>query len=148
MKSLHLAGEADSDKVLPLVAAFHAEMGFDTDAETQLAAVAPLLAGSPYGAAWLIGPRRAPVGYIVATFSWSLAFGGLDAMIDELYIRPAVRGRGMGFEALNGLAKALREGGVHALHLEVDGTDEAAVRFYSRARFTARPGSQLMSRTL
>ncbi|MEN9059893.1 MULTISPECIES: GNAT family N-acetyltransferase [Ponticoccus] len=148
MKSLHLAAEADSDKLLPLVSAFHAEMGFDTDAEHQSNAIAPLLAGSPHGAAWLIGPRRAPVGYIVVTFGWSVEYGGLDAIVDEIYVRPAVRKRGMGFEALNGIAKALKEGGVRALHLEVDMADETAVRFYSRARFAPRDGYLLMSRVL
>lgn len=148
MKSLHLASEEDTDRLLPLVAAFHAEMGFDTDAEHQLNAVAPLLAGSPHGAVWLIGPRRAPVGYIVVTFGWSVEYGGLDAIVDELYIRSAVRKRGMGSEALNGIGKALREGGVRALHLEVDITDETAVRFYRRARFEPRDGYLLMSRIL
>lgn len=148
MKSLHLAGEGDADKLLPLVAGFHAEMGFDTDAEAQAAAVAPLLAGSPHGAIWLIGPRRAPVGYIVITFGWSVEFGGLDAFVDELYIRPAVRGRGMGAEALNGIAKAMKDAGVRALHLEAARDDEVLQRFYSRARFEPRPGFMLMSRRL
>ena len=148
MKSLHLATEDDAPKLLPLVAAFHAEAGFDTDAEGQAKAVAPLLSGSPHGAIWIIGPRMSPVGYIVVTFGWSVEFGGLDAIVDELYVRPAVRRRGMGFEALNGIAKALKEAGVRALHLEVDRTDEAARRFYGRARFQPRDGYMFMSRVL
>ncbi|MDJ0821423.1 MAG: GNAT family N-acetyltransferase [Paracoccaceae bacterium] len=148
MKSLHLATEDDAPKLLPLVAAFHAEAGFDTDAKAQAAAIAPLLAGSPHGAVWIIGPRMSPVGYIVISFGWSVEFGGLDAMVDELFIRPAVRRRGMGFEALNGIAKALKSGGVRALHLEVDQTDEDAQRFYRRARFQPRDSYMLMTRAL
>lgn len=148
MKSLHLAGEDDADKLLPLVAAFHSEMGFDTDAEHRAQAVAPLLQGSPHGAVWLIGPRRAPVGYIVLTFGWSVEFGGLDAIVDEIFIRPAVRGRGMGLEALDGIAKAMKQAGVRALHLEVDREDDRARRFYGRARFEERDRYIFMSRTL
>ncbi len=148
MKSLHLAGPDDADRVLPLVAAFHAERGFDTDAEHQAGAIMPLLEGSPHGAIWLVGPRKAPVGYIVVTFGWSVEFGGLDAIVDEIYIRAAVRGRGMGGEALDGIAKALREAGVRALHLEVDGKDARAQRFYARARFQPRDGYMFMSRVL
>ncbi|KUF12392.1 GNAT family N-acetyltransferase [Pseudoponticoccus marisrubri] len=148
MKSLHLATPDDADRLLPLVAAFHAEMGFDSDAEAQAAAVGPLLDGSPHGAIWLIGPRRAPVGYIAVTFGWSLEFGGLDGHVDEIFIRRAVRGRGMGGDALNGICKALKEAGVKALHLEVDREDETGQRFYRRARFAPRDRAMLMTRAL
>lgn len=148
MNALHLASENDIEKLLPLVAGFHNEMGFDTDEEHRARALAPLLGGSPHGAVWLIGPRRAPVGYIVLTFGWSIEFGGLDAIIDELYIRPAVRKRGMGLEALNAVAKAMREAGVRALHLEVDRTDDVTQRFYQRAKFELRQRYVFMSRAL
>ncbi|QFS82476.1 Acetyltransferase (GNAT) family protein [Roseivivax sp. THAF40] len=148
MKTLHLAAPDDAEKLLPLVAAFHAEQGFDTDLEHRAAAIAPLLDGTPHGAVWLIGPRKAPVGYIVITFGWSVEYGGLDAVVDEIYIRPAVRRRGMGSEALNDIAKALKEADVRALHLEVARDDEDAQRFYSRGRFKPRDGHMFMSRTL
>ncbi|ETW14188.1 N-acetyltransferase GCN5 [Roseivivax marinus] len=148
MKSLHLAGTDDAEKLLPLVAAFHAEQGFGTDEDHQRAALAPLLEGSPHGAVWLIGPRKAPVGYVVVTFGWSVEFGGLDAIVDEIYVRRAVRGRGMGGDALDGIAKALREAGVRALHLEVDRSEERTIGFYERARFKVRDSYALMSRVL
>jgi ribosomal protein S18 acetylase RimI-like enzyme len=148
MRSLHLATADDRDKLLPLVAAFHVEMGFDTTPEHRAAACTPLLEGSPHGAIWLIGPRRAPVGYIAVTFGWSLEFGGLDAVIDEIYIRRAVRGRGMGRDALDGIAKALKEAQVHALHLEVDRDDTKAQEFYARAHFEPRAKFMPMSRVL
>lgn len=148
MKPLHLAGPGDLDKLLPLVAGLHEEMGFGTDDAHREAAVAPLLEGSPHGAIWLVGPRRSPVGYIAITFGWSGEYGGLDGIVDELYIRPAVRGRGMGAEALDAIVKAMREAGVKALHLEADATDEALVRFYRKARFEARSGYTYMSQAL
>ncbi|WP_425098519.1 GNAT family N-acetyltransferase [Tropicibacter sp. S64] len=148
MKSLHLAAEEDADKLLPLVAAFHAERGYDSDLDHVANAVAPILAGSPHGAIWLIGPRRAPVGYICITFGWSLEFGGLDAIVDELYIRPAVRKRGMGFDALSGIAKAMKDAGVKALHLEADRSDDRLIGFYRRARFAPREDYMYMSRML
>jgi ribosomal protein S18 acetylase RimI-like enzyme len=111
-------------------------------------AIAPLLTGSPHGAIWLIGPRRAPVGYIVLTFGWSIEFGGLDGMVDEIFIRPAVRGRGMGQDALSGIAKAMKDAGLRALHLEVDREDEVTRRFYQRARFSERSRYMFMSRIL
>ena len=148
MKLLHLATPDDLPRLLPLVAALHEDEGYGTDDAHRAAALAPLLDGSPHGAVWLIGPRKAPVGYVVATFGWSVEFGGLDGFVDELFIRPAVRGRGMGTEALMALSKALAEAGVRALHLEVDRDNATARRLYRRVRFQERENYMLMSRVL
>ncbi|MBN9889080.1 GNAT family N-acetyltransferase [Salipiger abyssi] len=148
MKSLHLAGSEDIDRLMPLVSAFHAEESYGTDEAHIRAALAPILDGLPHGAIWLIGPRKAPVGYILVSFGWSLEFGGLDAVLDEIFIRPAVRGRGMGGEALHQLVTGLRDAGVKAVHLEADRTDEPLQRFYGRNRFQLREGYALMSRVL
>lgn len=140
--------EEDLPKLLPLVAGFHDHQGFNTTAEHQHDAILPLLQGSPHGAIWLIGPRRAPVGYVVVSFGWSVEYGGMDAIVDELYVRSAVRKRGMGSDALNALAKALSEGGIRALHLEANQNDETLKRFYQRAKFFTREGYAYMSREL
>ncbi|TNJ44014.1 N-acetyltransferase [Phaeobacter sp. B1627] len=146
--SLHLAGPDDLEKLLTLVASFHAECGIDSTEEQRRGALLPLLEGIPYGAIYLIGPARAPIGYLVMTFSWSVEFGGLDGMIDELFIRPAVRGRGIATEVLHALPRTLGEAGVGAIHLEVDRTNEAAMKLYRRARFEPRAQYMLMSRRL
>jgi ribosomal protein S18 acetylase RimI-like enzyme len=146
--ALHLAGPEDLDKLMTLVAAFHAEGGIDSAPDTRRAGIAPLLAGSPYGAVYLIGPPRAPVGYVVVTFGWSVEFGGMDGFVDELYIRPPVRGRGIASQVLSDLPNALAEAGVKALHLEVDRENEAAQRLYGRSRFRMRDRYVLMTRLL
>ena len=141
---LHLAAPADMDRLLPMVAAYHAFEGIESDDAHREAALRPLLEGSPHGAIWLIGPKIAPVGYVCVSFGWSLELGGLDGMIDEFWIREKVRGRGMGSEALAALQKALRDAGVRALSLEVAGDNDSATRIYGRAGFQAR-GFQLMT---
>ncbi len=144
---LHLCGADALERLEPMVAAFHAETGLASDPEHRRAALAPLLDGSPYGAVYLIGPERAPVGYLVVTFSWSLEFGGMDATLDELWIRPAVRGRGMAREALEALLRGLRPAGITAISLEAarGGPVEA---FHARLGFEPRAGLVLMSRRL
>jgi hypothetical protein len=54
----------------------------------------------------------------------------------------------MGSDALNGLAKALKEGGIKALHLEADQGTETLKRFYQRCKFKIREGYAYMSREL
>lgn len=144
--ALHMAHMEDLPRLAPLVAAFHTEMGIEQTDEGRAAALTPLLEGSPYGVAYLIGPSRAPIGYIVVTFGWSVEFGGMDGFIDEIYIRPGVRGRGVATEVLIALPRALSDAGLRALHLEVDQNDEATQRLYAKAGFQARPRFMLMSR--
>lgn len=143
---LTLCGPEHLERLAPLVGDFHAHMGIASGEETRRAALAPLLDGIPHGTAYLIGPPRAPVGYIILSFGWSVEFGGLEGIVDELYIRPAVRGRGIATEVMLALPKALAGAGLKALTLEVAVEDGAAQRLYTRAGFAMREGYHLMTR--
>lgn len=146
--SIHLAGPEDEDRVLSLVAAFHAEQGFELDPAQRRAAIHPLLSGSPYGSVYLIGPQRAPIGYVAVTFTWSLEYGGLDAALDEVYLRPGVRGRGIASEVVSAICKRLFEAGVQLIDLEVDRDNAAARRLYQRMGFEPRESYLIMHRTV
>jgi ribosomal protein S18 acetylase RimI-like enzyme len=130
-----------------MVAAYHAEEGIDSDEPHRRAGLGPLLEGSPLGAAYLIGPRVGPVGYIVLSFGWSLEFAGMDGFVDEFWIRPGVRGRGMGSEVLAALVPALEAAGLKALHLEAGAANARVQRLYARHGFVRRDGYHLMTRT-
>lgn len=146
--AITLATPDDAPKLLALIAAFHAEYGLDADDAHREAALLPLLDGSPLGAAWLFGPKLSPTGYVIITFGWSMEFGGIDAFVDEIYIRPPVRKRGIASEVLSAIAGSLRDVGVKALHLEVDRDDADTQRLYTRAHFKLRDRYSLMTRTL
>lgn len=148
MTALHLAKPEDLPRLLPLVTAFQEGEGIPQSEEHVTNALQPLLEGNPLGVIYLIGPARAPLGYIIVTFTWSLEYGGMDAFVDELYIRPAVRGRGIASEVLATLPRALGAAGVRALHLEVHQDNETAQRLYARAGFRPRDGYMLMSKPL
>lgn len=143
-----LAKPEHLEKLLSLVAAFHVEEGIELSDEARRAGIAPLLDGIPHGLAYLIGPARAPIGYVIITLGWSVEFGGLDAIIDEIYVRPGVRGRGIASEALLALPNALSGGGVKAIHLEVDRDNAVAQKLYARAGFRPRDNYMFMSRKL
>ena len=81
------------------------------------------------------------------SFGWSIEFGGMDGFVDELYVRPGVRGRGVASEVLISLPRALADAGLKALHLEVDTDNADARRLYKRAGFSMRDGYHLMTRT-
>ncbi len=145
MTALHLARPEDLNALMLLVTAFQKEHGIEMNDATRHAALEPLLEGSPHGVAYLIGPQRAPIGYVVISFGWALEFGGMDGFVDEIFIRPGVRGRGIGSEVLTALPKALAGAGLKALHLEVRRDDARTRRFYSRLRFEEREDYLLMT---
>jgi GNAT superfamily N-acetyltransferase len=144
---LHLCGPEDLERLLPIVAAFHHEAGIAQEDAARRAALTPLLDGSPHGALYLIGPARAPVGYLACGFTWSIAAGGLEAILGELWIRPAVRGRGMAAEALAALAGSLAGAGVVAMSLQA-AEGSAAERLFARLGFARRDRHSVMSRRL
>lgn len=148
MTAITLCTLQDAEVILPLVAKFHDEYQVRSSAMTRRSAIVPLLEGSPFGAIWLFGPRKAPVGYMVVAFSWSIEFGGMEGTLKEIYVRPSVRGRGIAHDALRLLALSLRDAGVRALHLEVDREAPEAHRLYLKSGFVLRDRFSLMSQTL
>jgi ribosomal protein S18 acetylase RimI-like enzyme len=148
MTKLTLAALEDLERLVPLVASFHAEEGIVQDEATRRAALTPLLEGSPHGCIYLAGPTRAPIGYVIVTFGWSVEFGGMDGFVDEIFIRPGVRGRGIGSEILLALPKTLAKAGMKAIHLEVDRSNASARRVYEKLRFEPRENYMLMTRKL
>ncbi|MCT8160867.1 GNAT family N-acetyltransferase [Pseudoruegeria sp. SHC-113] len=145
---LHLAKPEDLDRLAGLVARYHAFEGITQSEDKRRAALQPLLEGTPHGIAYLIGPRTAPVGYIVISFGYSVELGGIDGFVDEFFIREKLRGRGLGGEVLRTLLPALADHGVKALHLEVERGNERARGLYARLGFENRETYHLMTRIL
>lgn len=79
------------------------------------------------------------VAYIVMTFGYCLELGGRDAFVDELYVAPSHRRRGVGRALLRaGIDLATREGAT-TVHLEVAAADEGKLRLYADEGFVSRP---------
>jgi len=135
---LRLATEADTARLVELVRAYHASDGIESDAAELPAILRPLLTDSTKGRIWLIDFGGETVGYVAICFGYSIEFRGVDAFVDEIYLAPAFRGRGIGTQALSLAIDAARALGAHALHLEVDPDNAAAVRLYRRGGFAAR----------
>lgn len=108
------------------------------DDAAAVASMAALLADPSLGRAWLVAAGGQPVGYAVLTFVHSIEFGGRCGFVDELYVEPAARGRGVGRRALELVAAEARSLGVRVLLLEVSPENERAERLYRAAGFGER----------
>jgi ribosomal protein S18 acetylase RimI-like enzyme len=73
-------------------------------------------------------------------FRTSLWFDGLDAYLEELYVAPALRGKGIGRALLDAAMDAARERGADHIELTTSVDDTAAIGLYEKSGFTNREG--------
>lgn len=141
---LQTAQDKDLDEVLKFVRAYHAFEGIGNTVDVA-SSVLPLLGESPLGRAWLIHADSSPVGYVAICFGHSIEFAGRDAFVDEMFIVPEHRAKGIGRSALLLVQSEAASLGIKALHLEVARYNETAQRLYKSAGFRAREQFFLMS---
>ncbi|WP_448570916.1 GNAT family N-acetyltransferase [Trichothermofontia sp.] len=132
-----LAGPADTDTLLGLLAEFYAIEHLTFDAAVARQALQEILAERRYGLIYLIEVADAIAGYVVLTFGFSLEFHGRDAWIDELYLRAAYRGQGIGKATLAFIAATCRSEGISAVHLAVAHRNQRAQKVYQNAGYEA-----------
>jgi ribosomal protein S18 acetylase RimI-like enzyme len=113
----------------------------------QRRALRMLMRGDAFGHGWLIKVNDVPAGFVIVSFGYSVEYGGRDAFIDELYVRPEFRQRGLGSRAVRFAEKFCRGRSVTTVHLEVARANRAAASIYRRAGFKAR-GLVLMSKAV
>jgi ribosomal protein S18 acetylase RimI-like enzyme len=133
--TFRIASPDDLDRLLELMREYYAFDHLAFDEPRARAAAARLLGDGSLGRAWIIERGGAAVGYMVLMFGFSLEFHGRDAFLDELYVREAHRGEGVGGAAIAHLEAACREHGVAALHLEVERANNRAQAVYRKLGF-------------
>lgn len=118
----------------PMVQAYCAEDGLVFDEDRQPRALAALAADEPLGRGWLVRLGGNVVGYVVLTWGFSVEAGGREGCVDELYLLPEVRNRGLGRRVLDLVETEARRQGVRRLFLEVE-RGNRAIDLYRRAGF-------------
>lgn len=129
------AVEADEEQVLALMRQYYAEDGYEFHEDRARGALARLFTERSLGRIWVVSTENEVVGYVVLTLGFSLEYLGRDAFVDELYIAPGWRGKGLGSAALERVEKACGALEVNALHLEVETGKEAARGLYENVGF-------------
>ena len=127
----------DEAMLMPMMRALaeHEPGAIQFDESAVRSAFRQFLSLPAFGRVWLLWDGSALVGYIILTIGFSFEFHGHDAFIDELYIAPAYRHRGLGRQAIAFLEQEAREMGVQAVHLEVDRGNDPALELYRRVGY-------------
>jgi GNAT superfamily N-acetyltransferase len=135
--SIHyrIAEISDLAILIELVREFHENEKLPFDENIDADVLRNFLADESLGKAYLVQQEDEVLGYIILTLGYSLEYRGRDAFIDEFYIRPTHRGKGIGTQMLAFAEDACRELGVRSLHLEVDFENSDAQRLYDRVGY-------------
>lgn len=134
------AGPADAAVVAEMLDAFNREFSTPTPGPDVLQIrLEGLLAGDDVVALVVGDPAG---GLAVVSFRSNVWFDGPVALLDELYVRPDLRGRRLGSALLDAACELVRERGGELLEINVDGEDADARRFYEARGFSSyEPGA-------
>ena len=107
-----------------------------------------LLAEPRLGAAWVAEEDGRLAGYLIAVRVLSVEHQGLMAEIDELYVLPEARSRGVGGRLLAAAETALAAPGCVRLQLQLAAGNSEARAFYESRGYAARDADRLLDKAL
>ncbi|HMB90366.1 MAG TPA: GNAT family N-acetyltransferase [Rhodothermales bacterium] len=120
----------DIPTLLSLMADFYAESGYELDQAHAHKAFAALLADQRLGYIWLLEDDEKEVGYVVLTLRFGMEYGGLTACLDDLFVVPQSRNKGLSTAALQEIRAFCDAIGVCAITVEVGEGNDPAQRVY------------------
>jgi ribosomal protein S18 acetylase RimI-like enzyme len=136
--TVRLASRTDAPEAARLLHDFNTEFEDETPGPGVLTErLAPLLAS---GEVVVLLAGSGPDGFAQLRFRPSVIREGLDAYLEELYVAPAQRGRGLGRALLEAAIAESRRQGATRIELGTSEDDTAARALYESAGFINREG--------
>jgi GNAT superfamily N-acetyltransferase len=142
------ANPNDIPLLVGLMAEFYAEGGYDLNHARGAEAFAAILADERLGYVWIIQSGHQDVGHIVLTLKFAMEYGGLVACLDDLYVRPDWRNKGLSTSALVEVRNFCEGLGIRALTVEVGHKNGPAQTVYRRVGFLEVADRQLLALAL
>ena len=97
---------------------------------------------------WIARVKGEAVGYLLAVYVFSLEHLGLTAEIDEFFVLPGARGRGLGNRLLQLAEAEFRARGCTNVFLQIGRGNDGARVFYRANGFAERAGFELLDKML
>jgi ribosomal protein S18 acetylase RimI-like enzyme len=138
------AGASDIAALVALMRDFYAEADYPLDEPWAAAGFEALLRQPSYGGVWLAFEQGQPVGHAVLSVRFAMEYGGLSAYIDDLYVVPAQRRRGVARALLQALVADAGQRGCLSLQVEVGDSNEPALSLYAAFGLEARCDGRLL----
>jgi GNAT superfamily N-acetyltransferase len=121
--------------VLELLSLQFKEHQIEVSEKALFTAIEAILADERLGFFLLARLSEQAVGLACVSFCWTLEHGGRSAWLDELYVLPEYRSRGIGGLLIKAVLQAAKAQGCAAVDLEVDHEHRRAEQLYQRFGF-------------
>ena len=138
------AGADDIPALLDMMTDFYAESGYTLDRAHAEQAFTALLGDPRLGRVFMVQRDAADVGYVVVAFVFGMEYGGLMAVVDDLFVRAEHRDIGLGTSALAEVRRICARLGVRAISVEVGNDNPRARKVYDKTGFE-KADRQLMT---
>jgi len=133
------AGPEDAAAIARLLHDFNTEFADFTPGVAALTEIAGRMLAAGEMTVLLAG--EGPDGISLVRYRTSVWTGGLEAHLQELYVAPPLRGRGIGRALLEATLAMAREAGAGGIDLNTGATDTAARALYESCGFSNREGA-------
>lgn len=100
------------------------------------------------GAGWIAHIGNKPAGYLLAVYVFSLEHLGLTAEIDEFFVLPSLRGRGVGDALLQAAEAEFRRQHCTNVSLQLGRGNDTAREFYREHGYRERSDYELLNKML
>ncbi|WP_299610131.1 GNAT family N-acetyltransferase [uncultured Aquimarina sp.] len=120
----------DKTEVLEMMASFNKMEGYAFDPMGRQKNLLEFTSNGSLGRLYVMKLHQQIIGYLVLAFGFSFEYNGRDAFIDEFYIKPTYRNKGIGALTLDFIASESKKLGIQALHLEVEPHNVHANKLY------------------
>ena len=129
------ASLVDVQQLVTMMAEFYSDSPYKLNPRRATETFTSLLADERLGHVWFIQANSKDVGYVVVTLCYSMNYGGLSAIVDDFFIRPAFRGAGLGKATMEEVRSYYASRGVRAMHVETGRDNTPALAVYRRTGF-------------
>jgi len=133
------ASEAEAEAVTALLVAQLREHRVRTPEAKIASAVRGVLGHPGRGRILVALDQGRAVGVAALSFVWPIEHGDRSAWLEELYVEPGARGRGIGTRLLRAALRAAGDAGAVAVDLEVDADHQRVAGLYVREGFRPLP---------
>jgi GNAT superfamily N-acetyltransferase len=138
------ASPNDIPLLVGLMAEFYAEAGYDLNHVRAAGAFAAILADERLGFVWIIQAEHHDVGHIALTLKYAMEYCGIIACVDDLYVKPDWRNKGLSSASLVEVRNFCERIGIRALTVEVGHNNGPAQTVYRRVGFAEAADRQLL----
>jgi ribosomal protein S18 acetylase RimI-like enzyme len=138
------ASSKDVHELVDLMDAFYAESSFPLDRQWAADSFVQLLSMPALGCVWLARVGAKAIGHAVLSVRYTMEYAALGGYIDDLYVTPEFRRQQVASRLLRALVEECRGRACASLHVEVSGSNIAALATYKRFGLTPATDGRLL----